>query len=79
MFVRSSFFRGAYLFHLGRNDYRSSFQSRDTIKEVGDLNFATLGLYKALSLQANQIALSDKTKVKPSPEFATQQQFCTEL
>ena len=52
-----------FLFHLGRNDYRSSFQSRDTIKEVGDLNFATLGLYKALSLQANQIALSDKTKV----------------
>ena len=38
-----------------------------------------VGVYKALSLQANQIALSDKTKVKPSPEFATQKQFCTEL
>ena len=37
-----------------------------------------LGLYKALSLQT-KLLCPTKLKFKPSPEFATQQQFCTEL
>ena len=37
-----------------------------------------LGLYKALSLQT-KLLCPTKLKFKPSPEFATQKQFCTEL
>ena len=51
-----------FLFHLGRNNYRSSFQSRDTTKEVGELNFATSGCVQSAQ-SSNQIALSDKTTI----------------